>query len=246
MGKNKRGESNTGKFQLRPLSAEERRKLGIDECYRPHEVPCGKAKKPAYSFLKRIIDIIASAIILVCISPFLLVLMLLIYIEDPHASPIFKQERIGIGGKPFKLYKLRSMYSDAEKKLGELKKQNEVNGKVFKMKDDPRVTRIGAFIRSRAIDETLQFANVLKGDMSIVGPRPALPSEVGEYDAYERQRLLIKPGLTCLWQVYPARHEVSFDDWIAMDLKYIESRTLALDAKLILKTAASVLKGDAD
>ena len=127
------------------------------------------------------------------------------------------------------MYKLRSMYAGAEKQLSFIIDQNEVNGNAFKIKNDPRVTRVGHIARKYCIDEILQLINVLKADMSLVGPRPPLPQEVAQYDEFEKQRLSIRPGMTCYWQVYPHRHEVSFDDWVAMDLKYIISRRFSVD-----------------
>lgn len=133
--------------------------------------------------------------------PFLLLVVLIIYLDDPHGSPLFSQTRIGRDGKTFRLYKFRSMYMNAEEKLSGLMEQNEMDGPVFKMKDDPRITRVGHIIRRCSIDELPQLINILKGDMSIVGPRPALPREVAQYNDYQKQRLYVTPGLTCYWQI---------------------------------------------
>lgn len=138
------------------------------------------------------------------------------------------------------------MYTGAEKRLEELLKQNEFGGKAFKIKDDPRITKVGRFIRNTSIDELAQLVNILKGDMSIVGPRPPLPREVAQYDEYERQRFIVTPGLTCFWQVYPRRHEISFDDWVALDIKYTVERNMWIDIKLIFQTVLLVLGAHAD
>ena len=237
-----------GRFELHRLTREEREALGVAEYYRPFYVEHRAVLKGRRKFwmCKRTFDVICSSIALIVLSPVILITMLLIYIEDPHSSPIFKQERVGCGGKIFKLYKLRSMYTGAEKRLEELLKKNEFGGKAFKIKDDPRITKVGRFIRNTSIDELAQLVNILKGDMSIVGPRPPLPREVAQYDEYERQRFIVTPGLTCFWQVYPRRHEISFDDWVALDIKYTVERNMWLDIKLIFRTVLLVLGAHAD
>lgn len=237
-----------GRFELHRLTREEREALGVAEYYRPFCVEHRAVLKDRRKFwmCKRTFDVICSSIALIVLSPVILVTMLLIFLEDPHSSPIFKQERVGRGGKIFQLYKLRSMYTGAEKRLEELLKQNEFDGKAFKIKDDPRITKVGRFIRNTSIDELAQLVNILKGDMSIVGPRPPLPREVAQYDDYERQRLIVTPGLTCFWQVYPRRHEISFDDWVALDIKYTVERNLWVDVKLIFRTVLLVLGAHAD
>ena len=171
----------------------------------------------------------------------MLLLALVIYIDSPGASPFFVQERIGLNGKPFRFIKFRSMVPDAEKKLHALLDKNEMDGPVFKIRRDPRITRVGSFIRRCSIDELPQLINILKGDMSIVGPRPALPREVKKYDDYERQRLYVRPGLTCYWQVQPRRNDLSFDEWLELDLKYIRERSFATDWKIIFKTFSAVI-----
>lgn len=235
-------------FERHRLTAEEREEVGTAAYYRPYRIDRDAALKSRHIFwtCKRGFDIVCSLSALIVLSPVMLITMLLIYIEDPHSSPIFRQMRVGRDGKIFEFYKFRSMYTGAEERLEELLGQNEFDGKAFKIKDDPRITRVGRFIRNTSIDELAQLVNVLKGDMSIVGPRPPLPREVEQYDEYERQRFIVTPGLTCFWQVYPKRHEISFDDWVALDIKYTVERNLWVDIKLIFRTVLLVLGAHAD
>ena len=200
-----------------------------------------QSSKKLYCAVKRGQDILLSALALLILWPLMLVLALVIYIDSPGASPFFVQERIGLNGKSFRFIKFRSMVPDAEKKLHALLDRNEMDGPVFKIKRDPRITRVGSFIRRTSIDELPQLINILKGDMSIVGPRPALPREVKKYDDYERQRLYVRPGLTCYWQVQPRRNDLSFDQWLELDLKYIRERSFATDWKIIFKTFSAVI-----
>ncbi|MDC2943823.1 sugar transferase [Bacillus thuringiensis] len=188
-----------------------------------------------YLFIKRFMDILASLFGLILLSPIFLIVALLIKLEDPRGPILFKQVRIGKNEKEFGMYKFRSMVTDAEDRLKDLLQHNEVSGAMFKMKDDPRVTKIGKFIRKTSIDELPQLLNVLKGDMSLVGPRPPLPREVKEYTSYDKQRLLVTPGCTGLWQVTD-RNSVGFKEMVELDLTYIKNRSLGLDMKLILKT----------
>ena len=204
------------------------------------------SSKKMYETGRRIQDILLSLIAIVGLSPLMLLTALAILIDDPKGSPIFAQERVGRGGKPFRLLKFRSMCVDAEDKLAALRSDNEMDGPVFKIKDDPRITRVGRIIRKVSIDELPQLFNILKGDMSIVGPRPALPGEVAEYGEYERQRLLVKPGLTCYWQIQPRRNDISFDEWMDLDIKYIQKRSFAVDWKIIFKTFGAVLTGQGE
>ena len=190
---------------------------------------------------RRAQDIFFSLLAMIVLSPVFLIVSLAIVIDDPSAGPIFVQERIGLNGKPFKFYKFRSMCPNAEAELGELLKHNEMDGPVFKIRDDPRITRVGRFIRNTSIDELPQLWNILKGDMSIVGPRPALPREVEQYDDYMRQRLYVTPGLTCYWQATPHRNDLSFEEWLELDLKYIRERSFWVDWKIIFRTVAAVL-----
>lgn len=197
--------------------------------------------KRGYWFWRRTQDLIFSILALLVLWPVMLILALIIYIDDPHGSPIFSQMRVGRDGKLFKMYKFRSMYVDAEDRLQELLKDNEMDGAAFKMKDDPRITHVGRFIRKVSLDELPQLFNIVKGDMSIVGPRPALPREVAQYTSRQRQRLFVTPGLTCYWQIQPKRNDISFQDWMALDLKYIQERSFLVDWKIIFKTIGAVL-----
>ncbi len=192
--------------------------------------------------LKRVLDIIGSSMALLLASPIFAITALLIKLED--GGPIFfKQTRVGNHGKSFTMWKFRSMVTNADKIKDQLKDQNEMNGGViFKMKEDPRITFIGKYIRKYSIDELPQFWNVLIGDMALVGPRPSLPREVAEYSAEERQRLLVKPGITCVWQV-SGRSEINFSGQVQLDLAYIRSSSVLTDIKLLLKTIPAVLLG---
>nr|WP_053368984.1 sugar transferase [Bacillus sp. FJAT-27245] len=192
-------------------------------------------KSKIYPYSKRFIDIVGASGGLLALSIVFLFVAILIKLEDPKGPIFFSQKRIGLNGKEFKIYKFRSMVSNAEEKLAELLKFNEVSGAMFKMKEDPRITRIGKFIRKSSIDELPQLINVLKGDMSLVGPRPPLPREVAEYTTYHKQRLLVIPGCTGLWQI-SARNSVGFEEMVEMDLEYIKNRSFIFDIKLILKT----------
>jgi exopolysaccharide biosynthesis polyprenyl glycosylphosphotransferase len=192
--------------------------------------------------LKRFLDIIGSSMALLLSSPIFAITALLIKLED--SGPVFfKQTRVGNHGKSFTMWKFRSMVTNADKIKDQLKDQNEMNGGViFKMKEDPRITFVGKYIRKYSIDELPQFWNVLIGDMALVGPRPSLPREVAEYSAEERQRLLVKPGITCLWQV-SGRSEINFSGQVQLDLAYIRSSSVLTDLKLLLKTIPAVLLG---
>lgn len=190
---------------------------------------------------RRTQDVIFSTLALLVLWPLMLVIALVIVIDSPGASPIFSQTRVGRDGKEFTFYKFRSMRPNAETELEDLLKYNEMKGPAFKMKDDPRITRVGKFIRKTSIDELPQLWNILKGDMSIVGPRPGLPREVAQYDAYAMQRLIVTPGLTCYWQIQPYRNRLSFDEWMDLDIQYIKERSFLTDWKIILATVGTVL-----
>lgn len=194
-----------------------------------------------YWILRRAQDIVFSVIALLVLWPFMLILALVIWLESPEQSPIFIQTRVGRDGKEFKFLKFRSMVPNAEAQLADLLDQNEMDGPVFKMKDDPRITKIGRFIRKTSLDELPQLVNILRGDMSIVGPRPALPREVAQYDDYARQRLYVQPGLTCFWQIQPHRNDLSFDEWLELDLKYVRERSFWTDWKIIFGTFKAVI-----
>ena len=195
-----------------------------------------------YSVTKRLIDIVGSLCGIILLSPLFLIVAILIKLEDPKGKVFFAQERNGKYPKTFKMYKFRSMVHNAEDLLKDLMDRNEQTGPVFKINDDPRITKVGKFIRKTSIDELPQLFNVLKGDMSLVGPRPAIPREVEQYNSYQMQRLAVKPGLTCIWQV-SGRNNIGFDEWVEMDIEYIKTRNLWLDIKLIFKTVG-VLFGD--
>ena len=197
----------------------------------------GSKEKPFYSFIKRTFDIIFSFVFLfVLFIPFLII-ALIIFIDDPKGSPFYVSERIGRRGKPFKMFKFRSMIIGAEDMLDSRMKDNEKDGPAFKMHDDPRVTKIGHFIRKTSIDELPQLLNVFLGDMSIVGPRPPIMKEVVQYSREDLKRLLVKPGLTCIWQTRKKRDDVPFREWVARDVEYIQKRSVWMDLKLIFKTA---------
>ena len=190
----------------------------------------------AYWALRRSQDIFFSALALIVLSPLMLIVALIIVIDSPGAGPIFTQTRVGRDGREFRLFKFRTMVPNAEQKLKELLKFNEMSGPAFKMKNDPRITRAGKFLRRSGIDELPQLVNILKGDMSIVGPRPPLPREVKKYNEYQRQRLYITSGLTCYWQIQPNRNDLTFADWVDLDIRYIRERSFWVDWKIIFKT----------
>ena len=190
---------------------------------------------------RRAQDIVLSVLGILVLWPLMLLVAVAIMIDSPGAGPIFAQTRVGRDGKEFTFYKFRSMIPNAEGQLEKLLPQNEMTGPVFKIKKDPRITKVGRFIRKTSIDELPQLWNVLRGEMSIVGPRPALPREVAKYDDYAKQRLFITPGLTCFWQIQPCRNELTFDEWLELDLKYIRERSFLTDWKIIFKTFGAVL-----
>ncbi|MGL4570202.1 MAG: sugar transferase [Clostridium sp.] len=194
-----------------------------------------------YEFMKRLIDIIGSLCGIILLSPVFLVVSILIK-KESKGPIIFSQDRIGKDSVHFKMYKFRSMVQNAEELKAKLQEQNEMSGPMFKMKEDPRVTNIGKFIRKTSIDELPQLINVLKGDMSLVGPRPSLPKEVEQFESWMMERLEVKPGLTCYWQVR-GRNDIDFEDWMKLDIKYVRERNLLIDIKLIFKTVF-VLFGD--
>ena len=188
-------------------------------------------------FLKHVVDYCSAGIGIVLVGPLLLIIAAMIKICAP--GPIlYKQERCGINGRRFNVYKFRTMVVDAEKQLDQLKELNEADGPAFKIANDPRIIPyIGAFLRKTGLDELPQLFNILRGEMSLVGPRPPIPSEVDEYDTWHRRRLSMKPGITCIWQTLPKRNETSFEDWMRLDLSYIDNWSLWLDCKIILKTS---------
>jgi len=192
--------------------------------------------------IKRIFDIVMSAMLLICFSPLLLITSVLIYFESP-GSVLFSQQRVGYRGTPFMIWKFRSMSIDAEQHLEALTKNNDMpDGVLFKIKHDPRITTVGQFIRKYSIDELPQLCNVLIGDMSLVGPRPALPSEVAQYTPYQSKRLAVIPGITGLWQI-SGRSEIPFPQQVELDLQYIAKQSFWFDLLILLKTIPAVLSG---
>ncbi len=203
------------------------------------ETVLGSARK--YWALRRLQDVILSVAGLLLLWPVMLVVAVVIVIDSPGAGPFFTQIRSGRDGKEFKFYKFRTMRPHAEEELEDLLPFNEMEGPVFKIREDPRITRVGRFLRRTSIDELPQLWNVLRGDMSIVGPRPPIPREVEQYDDVARQRLLVTPGLTCYWQIQPNRNSLTFDEWVALDVKYINERSFRTDWKIIFATFGAVL-----
>ncbi|WP_144478129.1 sugar transferase [Cytobacillus oceanisediminis] len=197
-------------------------------------------EKKVYSFLKRKIDFVGALMGLIILAPLFLFIALLIKLEDQKGPIFFKQTRVGRNGKVFQMYKFRSMVIDAENILQKLLDRNEVSGAMFKMKEDPRITRIGKFIRKTSIDELPQLWNVVKGEMSLVGPRPPLPREVDEYTEYDKQRLMVTPGCTGLWQV-SGRNNLGFKEMVNLDLEYIKKRSVLFDLKIIFKTFREIV-----
>ncbi|MBU7460203.1 MULTISPECIES: sugar transferase [Lactiplantibacillus] len=198
-------------------------------------------RRYGYRFVKRVFDFVASLLGLIILSPLFLIIAIAIKLEDPKGSVFYSQTRLGRGETPFKMYKFRSMVSNADELLEQLLKNNEIDGAMFKMQDDPRVTRIGKFIRKYSIDELPQLLNVLQGSMSLVGPRPPLPREVAEYTEYDKQRLAVKPGRTGLWQA-TVRNSVGFDEMVKLDLLYISKRSVSFDVYILFKTVVIMFK----
>lgn len=193
-------------------------------------------------FIKRLFDICISAFIILLAAPIFTIVSVLIKLTS--SGPVFfKQQRCSLYGRTFTIYKFRTMIKNAESTQGELLAYNEMNGPVFKMKNDPRVTKIGKFLRKFSIDELPQLLNVLKGDMSLVGPRPPIPSEVSNYEPWQRRRLSMRPGITCLWQVCGRNNITDFNEWMKLDLEYIDNWSLFLDYKILMKTIPTVLLG---
>lgn len=209
----------------------------LKESLKPVPAQSAFRKKPVYDAVKRLFDILCSLLALTVLSPLMLVVMLLIVIDD-FGSPVYTQDRVGKDGKIFKIYKFRSMYKKADKKRDELLAQDESKGANFKIKNDPRITRMGHFIRKTSIDELPQLVNILKGEMSIIGPRPFIPRE---QEGLPADRLLVNPGLSCYWQV-GGKNALTKEEQIELDRKYIRERSIAVDVKIIIKTILFVLK----
>ncbi len=199
------------------------------------------ASRPVAMAFKRAFDILSSGIALWLLAPLLLTVAALIKLTS-RGPVLFRQTRVGLHGRPFRMLKFRTMVVNAEELKAKLAEQNEMDGPVFKMKRDPRITSIGRFLRKFSIDELPQLINVLRGDMSVVGPRPPVPQEVAKYQSWQRRRLSVRPGLTCIWQV-SGRNEISFEQWMYMDLQYIDTWSFTKDISLILKTFPVVLTG---
>jgi len=197
--------------------------------------------RTGYCFLKRAIDFVCSLVGLIVLSPIFFTVAILIRLES-KGNPIFSQVRVGKDGEEFKMYKFRSMVANAEELKDKLCDKNEMSGPMFKIKEDPRVTKVGKFIRRTSIDELPQLVNVLNGEMSLVGPRPSLPKEVAKFENWMMDRLSVKPGLTCYWQV-SGRSDIRFEEWMKLDVKYVEERNTLVDIGLIFRTFG-VLLGD--
>lgn len=212
------------------------KKIHIDERKLQHQY--------GYRFIKRLFDVVASSVAVVILSPVFLIIAIAIKINDPAGPVFYTQTRVGKDGKPFKMFKFRSMVTNADELLERLRDQNEVEGAMFKMKEDPRITKVGKFIRKYSLDELPQLLNVVGGSMSIVGPRPPLPFEVEEYTDYDRQRLMVKPGATGMWQV-GGRNALSFDQMVELDLTYINERSIWLDLKIMFETVKVMIKPNA-
>ncbi|ETY74030.1 multidrug MFS transporter [Lactiplantibacillus fabifermentans T30PCM01] len=198
-------------------------------------------RRYGYRFVKRGFDIFASLMGLILLSPLFLIVAIAIKVDDPRGKVFYSQIRLGRGERPFKMFKFRSMVSNANKLMVQLTEENEVSGAMFKMREDPRVTRVGRIIRKYSIDELPQLINVVIGSMSLVGPRPPLPQEVSEYTEYDKQRLLIKPGCTGLWQA-TVRNGVGFDEMVRLDLIYVKRQSSLYDLWILLLTVKIILK----
>ncbi|MBN2185768.1 MAG: sugar transferase [Candidatus Krumholzibacteriota bacterium] len=199
----------------------------------------GVREDKVFAFFKRIADIINACLILLLFLPIIPVLVILVKL-DSKGPILFKQKRIGKDGREFDFYKFRSMKHGSENVIGVLRPLSGVDGPIFKLKEDPRVTRVGRFLRRSSLDELPQLLNVLKGDMSIVGPRPNLPSEVAHYLPWQKKRLEVTPGITCFWQI-AGRSHIGFQEWMRLDLEYIRKRSLTTDFKIMLKTIPAVI-----
>lgn len=203
----------------------------------------GRASRGAlYRFAKRVFDIVFSAVAIVLGSWLYALIVLAIKIDDPSGPVLFKQLRVGKDGRTFRMWKFRSMRVGAEAEAATLMQYNEKDGPVFKMHDDPRVTRVGRFLRAHSLDELPQFFNVFMGQMSVVGPRPGLPSECSSYNYYQAYRLSCKPGITSYWQVQPDRDTISFDEWMRLDVLYLRTRSFLTDLRIIFQTVFAVLR----
>ena len=191
--------------------------------------------------IKKLMDLSISFLVLIILAPFMIIISLLIKLTSPGPI-IFRQERVGLRGRQFNLYKFRTMVINAENIRKNLDDKNEMDGPVFKIKDDPRVTKLGKFLRKTGLDELPQLLNVLKGEMSLIGPRPPLKSETLQYKRWQLRRLSVKPGLSCFWQIKPKRNSIRFDKWMELDLAYIDNWSLRLDLIILIKTIKTVFQ----
>ncbi|MBN1165272.1 MAG: sugar transferase [Candidatus Krumholzibacteriota bacterium] len=211
----------------------------------PEDIPSDKvndsdiSERGMYILLKRVTDLVFTSLILLLFLPLIPVIVILIKLDSP-GPVLFKQKRVGRNGIEFDFYKFRSMYEGAENIIGTLRPLSKGNGPIFKLKEDPRVTRVGCFLRRSSLDELPQLLNVLKGDMSLVGPRPNLPSEVAHYLPWHRKRLDVTPGITCFWQI-AGRSHIGFQEWMRLDLEYIRKRSLITDLKIMIQTIPAVI-----
>ncbi|HEX6790959.1 MAG TPA: sugar transferase [Candidatus Krumholzibacteria bacterium] len=193
----------------------------------------------AYTVGKRVFDLAIGLLVFGLVTPILPLIALMIKLDSP--GPVFyRQERVGRGGRPFRFYKFRSMYRESDRRLDELQSRNEQDGPIFKIKADPRITPVGQFLRRSSMDEIPQIINVLRGEMSIVGPRPPLPVEVARYQPWHRRRLDVKPGITCLWQI-AGRSHIGFDEWMRLDMEYLRTRGLRTDVMIFARTLPAVM-----
>lgn len=212
------------------------KKITVDEQQLNHQY--------GYRTIKRIFDFVAALLAVIILSPLFLIIAIAIKINDPHGPVFYTQERVGKDGRRFRMFKFRSMVTNADELLEKLKQQNEIKGAMFKMKNDPRITTVGRFIRKYSLDELPQLLNVVGGSMSIVGPRPPLPYEVEQYTEYDKQRLMVKPGATGMWQV-GGRNALNFDQMVELDLTYINERSIWLDLKIMFETVKVMIKPNA-
>jgi len=203
------------------------------------------ALKPHQTALKRVFDIVAGSLALGMLWPVFVIIAVLIKVTS-RGPVYFRQRRVGLRGRQFQMLKFRSMVFNAEELKAKLKERNERTGPVFKIRKDPRITPIGRFLRKYSLDELPQLINVVRGEMSVVGPRPPVPSEVGQYEPWQFRRLAVCPGLTCTWQSRADRHQIAFDDWMYLDMQYIDHWSLARDFALICKTLPVVLAGNGE
>lgn len=199
--------------------------------------------KRGYWMSKRCIEVVLALMAIIVTAIPMAVIALIIYLND-GADPIYRQLRVGRRGEQFYIHKFRTMVPNADKLKAELMSQNEADGPAFKMKNDPRITRVGGFLRRTGLDELPQFYDVLIGHMCIIGPRPPIPEEVAQYTEYQKIRLLCTPGITCTWQISPNRNDIPFEKWVEMDVDYIINRNILLDIKIMIMTAFAMLKGD--